>query len=244
MDGINTYKKLSRPPAEALKRINGGRLTGKSNIDPQWRYHIMTEIFGLCGIGWKYTIDRLWTEPGTGDNIFAWAQISLYVKDGDVWSNAIPGVGGNFLVEKESAGFHNNDEAYKMSITDALGTAMRMIGVAADVYSGSWDGSKYNDKYGDSEIASPSSRGTTGMEHKKETEPPPPPELDAARTLVDKIGNSCKDSGLFSGFEIDKMRSAKRKFWNDLIPLQTLARNWENILIKKRDTFGNISPDK
>jgi len=53
------------------------------------------------------------------------------------------------LISKErnrsSEGYHlyNNDEAFKMSLTDALGTAMQRIGVAADVYAGKWDGSKY-----------------------------------------------------------------------------------------------------
>ena len=38
-----------------------------------------------------------------------------------------------------------NDEGYKMAITDALGTAMKVIGVAADIYRGNFDGSKYRE---------------------------------------------------------------------------------------------------
>lgn len=49
------------------------------------------------------------------------------------------------LVAQESSGLHANDEGYKMAITDALGTAVKMLGVAADVYAGKWDGSKYRD---------------------------------------------------------------------------------------------------
>jgi len=68
-------------------------------------------------------------------------------KDGedDVWSDAIPAIGGSVLVSKESAGLHASDEGYKMAITDALGTAMKMLGVAADIYAGLWDGTKYKD---------------------------------------------------------------------------------------------------
>lgn len=145
MLGINDYQELARPPADALRAINGGRLNGKTDINPQWRYKAMTEKYGLCGIGWKYTIDRVWTEPATDGQVFAWVQVSLYVRDGDKWSDPIPGLGGNFLIEKERAGLHSNDEGFKMATTDAIGTAMKMIGVAADVYAGLWDGSKYDD---------------------------------------------------------------------------------------------------
>ena len=142
---LEIYNALSRPPASALKQINGGRLNGKTDINPQWRYKAMTEQFGLAGIGWKYVIDKLWTEQGSDGQVFAWARVSVYVKDGDAWGDAVQGVGGNFLIEKEKSGLHNNDEGFKMAITDALGTALKIIGVAADIHAGMWDGSKYKD---------------------------------------------------------------------------------------------------
>jgi hypothetical protein len=73
-------------------------------------------------------------------------QINLYTKNGKDWSDAIPGQGGSTLVAKEARGMHNNDEALKMATTDALGTAMKQLGVAADIYAGLWDGSKYRDE--------------------------------------------------------------------------------------------------
>lgn len=103
----------------------------------------MTEQFGVCGFGWKYEVVRLWTEPGPSDQVFAFAHVNIYIKLGDQWSDPIPGLGGHMLAVKESSGIHANDEGYKMAITDALGTAMKMLGVAADVYAGRWDGSKY-----------------------------------------------------------------------------------------------------
>jgi hypothetical protein len=62
--------------------------------------------------------------------------ISFYYKQGETWSEPIPAYGGDFLVKKDKNGIHGNDEAMKMAVTDALGTAMKMIGVAADVYRG------------------------------------------------------------------------------------------------------------
>jgi len=143
---MEKYNKLRRPPTSALKAITGGRLKGKTDINPQWRYEAMTEAYGPCGEGWRFTIDRLWTEPGANGAVFAFAQISLQTKENTDWSASIPGVGGHQLIVKETDGLYNNDEAYKMAITDALSTATKMLGVAADIYAGLWDGSKYVDQ--------------------------------------------------------------------------------------------------
>ena len=68
---------------------------------------------------------------------------NLYVKEGDKWSEPIPGFGGDFLIVKDKNGIHGNDEGYKMAITDALGSAAKVIGVAADIYRGRME-SKYS----------------------------------------------------------------------------------------------------
>ena len=137
---LDVWNKVKQPPREALKTILGGRLKGKTDINPQWRYRIMTEVFGPCGKGWFYEIRKLWIEDGHNGQKFAFAQIDLNVKD---WSHPIPGIGGSMLVVTETAGLHSNDEAFKMAVTDALSVAMKMIGIGADIYSGKWDGTKY-----------------------------------------------------------------------------------------------------
>jgi hypothetical protein len=146
MGKMELWNKVSRPPASALKTINGGRLNGMTDISPQWRYQILTEQFGVCGIGWKYEVVRMWSEPASLDQVFAFAEIRLYVKIGEFWSDPIPGNGGSMLVSQESKGLHSNDEGYKMAITDALGVACKMLGIGADIYAGRWDGSKYKDE--------------------------------------------------------------------------------------------------
>lgn len=137
---------LKHPPASALKKITGGRLSGMTDIRPQWRYEIMTQTFGPCGEGWKYTIDKLWTEPGSHDQTLAFALVSVYHRTAEgQWSDSTPGIGGSMLVTKESGGLHTNDEGFKMAVTDALSVAMKLLGVGADVYNGYWDGSKYKE---------------------------------------------------------------------------------------------------
>jgi hypothetical protein len=145
MNGIEIYNKMKRPPKESLKTITAGRLKGMSDINPQWRYQIMAETFGMVGFGWKYEIVKLWNETMPDGQILAFADINVYVKDGDKWSDPIPGSGGSKLVSKETNGLYASDEGYKMAITDALSTALKMLGVAADIYAGLWDGSKYRD---------------------------------------------------------------------------------------------------
>lgn len=145
MNNLNTWDSLKRPPKEALKSIGGGRLKGMTDINPQWRYKAMTEVFGVCGIGWKYQIVRLWSEGSPSDGLMAFAEILVYIKDGERWSDGIPGIGGSALVAKEKGGLHQNDEGYKMATTDALSVALKMLGVGADIYAGRWDGSKYID---------------------------------------------------------------------------------------------------
>lgn len=138
-ENLKYWNKLKTVPPARLKTIQGGRLKGKSDINPQWRYEILTEIFGICGIGWKYTIDKKWIETGSENQQAAFVDISLYVKIDNEWSEAIPANGGSMFVEKESSGLHTSDECFKMATTDALGTAAKMLGVAAEVYMGKCD---------------------------------------------------------------------------------------------------------
>jgi len=145
MENLEIYNAFKQPPKEALRAIQGGRLAGKTDINPQWRYKAMTEQFGVCGVGWKYEIVRVFSEPASEGQVFAFAEVKLFIKQGEAWSDPIPGYGGSMLVEKEKAGLHTSDEGYKMAITDALSTAMKMLGVAADIYAGLWDGAKYRD---------------------------------------------------------------------------------------------------
>lgn len=140
---------LKRPPASALKRIEAGRLKGKSDINPQWRIEAMTEVFGPAGFGWTYRIVKQWLEQGANDQVAAFTEIELRVCVDGKWSEPIPGIGGSMLIAKESGGLHTNDEAYKMSLTDALSVAMKQLGVAADIYAGLWDGSKYVERQQD-----------------------------------------------------------------------------------------------
>jgi hypothetical protein len=201
MENMKHWNNLNRPPQRALKQIGGGRLKGKTDINPQWRYEAMTQEFGVCGIGWKYEVKRLWTEAGAGGEVFAFAEVLVYVRDGEKWSDGIPGIGGHFLIEKESAGLHNNDEAFKMATTDALSVALKMLGVAADIYAGLWDGAKYKDgetpkRLGDDPLAHAIQKNLDGV--------PVIPLTDAQRQFVD---------GAFDSIQAAQTMDELKKAW-------------------------------
>ena len=133
MDTMDIYDRLRTPPSDALKTIKGGRLAGMTDINPQWRYEAMTQVFGVCGIGWKYQIDKSEQVEHDGQ-IALMVQVSLFIKVDGQWSDPIPGIGGSAIVAKETGGLRLNDEAWKMATTDALSVAMKMVGVGADIY--------------------------------------------------------------------------------------------------------------
>jgi hypothetical protein len=144
MNHLEHWNKLCRPPTEALKRIQAGRLKGKSDINPQWRIKAMTEVFGPIGFGWTMQITKQWTENGAEGQVCAFANVEVKIKTShDRWSEPFHGTGGSMLVSKEKGGLHTSDEAFKMAVTDAISTALKLVGVAADIYMGMFDGSKY-----------------------------------------------------------------------------------------------------
>lgn len=160
------YMSLSEVPTDATKKIQAGKLKGKSDINPQWRYEAMTEVFGLCGEGWKFEITNTIQVPvpATGE-LMIFVFLNLYIKGPDGWSAPIPGSGGDYLIVKDKNGIHGNDEGFKMATTDALGTAAKMIGVAASVYRGT-----YRTKY---ERQSESYASENEFDYKPEKPQPP-----------------------------------------------------------------------
>jgi hypothetical protein len=148
------WDKICQPPPGALKTIGAGRLKNFTDVNPQWRIQAMTEVFGPCGIGWKYEIVDQRTYEGPDGQVMAVVDVCLYIRSevftttptpGTTiqWSHPIPGTGGSMLIAKEKSGLHFSDEAFKMALTDALSVAMKALGMAADIYKGLWDGSKY-----------------------------------------------------------------------------------------------------
>ena len=133
-DNLKLYNAVRKCPENALKEIKAGRLKGMSDINPMWRIQMLTEQFGICGIGWYYDIVRQWTEQGANGETAAFVNINLYIKNDGEWSKPIQGNGGSMLIANERSGAHTSDECYKMALTDAISVACKALGFAADVY--------------------------------------------------------------------------------------------------------------
>lgn len=143
MENLAIYNAVRSVPDSAKRRIEAGRLKGKTDINPMWRIKALTEKFGPCGFGWKYVITDKRLEQGANGEIAAFLDIDLFVKADGVWSDAIPGTGGSAFVAKEKNGPYTSDECFKMALTDAISVACKALGFGADVY---WeaDRSKYD----------------------------------------------------------------------------------------------------
>lgn len=139
------FKLMARPPKEALRMIDFGKLKNKTDINPQWRIEALTEVFGLCGVGWYYEVLAVDHQDvqATGEKM-VYITIGIRVKQEDgTWSAPVIGIGGDFTIIKDKNGIHGNDEAFQMALTDALGKAAKCLGIANDIYRG-----KYDSKYG------------------------------------------------------------------------------------------------
>ena len=142
MENLEIYEHVRQVPTSAQREIQAGRLKGKTDINPMWRIKALTEQFGPCGIGWKYTITDKRLENGANNEVSAFVDIDLFIKVDGAWSDAIPGTGGSAFVASERNGLYTSDECFKMALTDAISVACKALGFGADVY---WakDATKY-----------------------------------------------------------------------------------------------------
>ena len=147
INGDNTalwdiLKRTDPGATKPFQRAGGFRGT---QIDPAWRLQMMTEVFGPVGFGWgweqvEWTIAermvficaRVWfSDPLNRERRFY---------TGPQW-------GGTEMVRRNRDGTERpDDECFKMSMTDAIGKCFLQLGLAADVYLGQYDDSKYREE--------------------------------------------------------------------------------------------------
>lgn len=132
---LETYEKLRNVPKEAQKQFSNGKFSG-TDINPMWRIKKMTEVFGMCGIGWYVeVVNREMIKADNGERS-AFISVKLYIKDekSGEWSKPIYGEGGNSYEKVTRNGISVSDEAFKMAYTDAISNATKMLGLGADIW--------------------------------------------------------------------------------------------------------------
>lgn len=143
MENLKIYRQIEDVPAEAQKKITGGRLNGMTDIKPMWRIEKLTELFGPCGIGWYTKTTKKEIIDGANGEKIAVVDILLFICVDGSWSEGIEGSGGSSFIANEKNGLYTSDECFKMAYTDALSVACKSLGMGAKVY---WGDSKYNQK--------------------------------------------------------------------------------------------------
>lgn len=159
----DTWNFLGKTDPNYTKPITGKRFGGTA-INPTYCYQKMTERFGPCGIGWKFEVTKRTVHEAPESQLMLFVDVALYISLGYkngmpaemAWSDAIPGVGGNMIFDKQAKGLFLDDEAYKKATTDALTNAMKFLGMSADIHTGLYDDSKYvasvKEEFGDSKV--------------------------------------------------------------------------------------------
>lgn len=133
-------------PAHTKPFTRAGGFKGTA-IKPIWTEKRMTEHFGPAGLGWgmNQPIFQLVPIEGNGE-LLVYCTVELWYREepsNPAKLGAVFGVGGDKVISRGRDGLRTSDEAFKAAYTDALGNAMKHLGVAADVHIGLFDDSKY-----------------------------------------------------------------------------------------------------
>lgn len=151
MTNLDLWNKLGKTdPSQTKGFKRGGGFSGTA-VKPIYTEQKMTEEFGPCGIGWGFSEPHFQLVPGENKELLVYCWLTLwYVRNGER-SGDIPGVGGDKVIGYIKANeqynrperWENDDEAFKKAFTDAIGNAMKHLGMSADVHMGRFDDSKY-----------------------------------------------------------------------------------------------------
>ena len=248
-NNMEIYEQLQTPPNDALKPIGFGNLKGKSDINPQWRYEALTNVFGACGVGWKFEVVDRFTQPVPTGELMVFVQVNLYIMDKESghWSEPIPGWGGDYLIKKDKKGIHGNDEAVKMATTDALGTAAKMLGVAADVYRGLIANGVSDSKYARRDYVTQAAQNGAGQAKSAKpsnyTAPPAKASQNSdlmakakhsLKTEVERIGCTWEEVKAIAGLKIGKTETKDMTVGD----VSSLASNLEQWILEESKANG------
>lgn len=140
------WDKLGRTdPANTKKFQRAGGFKGTA-IRPIYTERKMTEVFGACGVGWGINKPDFQVVSGSDGQTAVYCTVAIWIMEPGAISEPIYGVGGDMVVVKQSSGLRTDDEAFKKAFTDAVGNAMKHLGMSADVHMGLFDDSKYVDE--------------------------------------------------------------------------------------------------
>jgi hypothetical protein len=136
-------------PAHTKSFSRAGGFKGTA-VKPIYCDQKMTQQFGPCGKGWGMGAPSFQVVPGHNGEVLVYCTVELWW-DAGAGRNSLYGVGGDKAVTYIKANqqynkperWENDDEAFKKAFTDAIGNAMKHLGMSADVHMGMFDDNKY-----------------------------------------------------------------------------------------------------
>ena len=213
MDNLKIYNAVRAVPQEAQRKIEAGRLRGKTDINPMWRIKKLTEMFGPVGFGWYTQTLHQWLEGGADGEVTAHVRIHLFYKVDGEWSQPIEGVGGSMFISKEKGGLYTDDDAYKKAYTDAISIACKALGMGGDVY---WekDPTKYSARQQEEQYQNKPSTAPKSNDNTKSVKPITMSELisiygleNPAKTVAWLEGRVGKELAKFTAEECTAARA-------------------------------------
>lgn len=183
---LRIWEQLSRTDPKHTKRFTrAGGFSGTA-VKPIWTILRMTEVFGPCGVGWGMEKPEFTTQIAA-DECLVFCTVGIWYGL-DAVRGIVYGVGGDKYLISQKSGLRASDEAYKMSYTDAIGNAIKFVGVAADIHMGRFDDNKYVEEM----------KG----EFAGSTEVPAGLSEDKRKTLTEGLTNATDVADLLSVFSI------------------------------------------
>jgi hypothetical protein len=177
IDNLRHWLALEKTDPSATKpfeRAGGFKGTATKPIYHEKR---MTEHFGPCGIGWGMSKPEFQLVTAENETL-VYCTVALWYVDGEQIGEVF-GVGGDKVVAQQKRGPFVSDEAFKAAFTDALGNAMKHLGVSADIHMGEFD------KYGrDRDDARPASARPAAPPSQPSADRPAPQAATSARQLA------------------------------------------------------------
>jgi hypothetical protein len=130
--------------SKPFQRAGGFRGTA---VKPSEQERLMTETFGPIGFGWGMTKPE-YEIVNLGNEVLVYCTVGAWYRWNGEKSDIFWGEGGDKIatVRAKTGEVAVDDEARKKSLTDALGNALKRLGMAADIHLGRWDDSKYRDE--------------------------------------------------------------------------------------------------
>lgn len=214
--GVNRaiWDKLMVTNPNFTKPITGKSFRGTA-INGVYVAMRLTELFGPCGKGWGYLVDKDEFVKGSpilieGNHVADWVvhrvMVRLWWTEGGVNEEGQkttfkyfvgPCSGQTDFVGRNKNGLYTDEEAPKKSLTDALGKCAFLLGCGADIYSGQYDDNKYvaslRQAYGDERGSAPKAdlpipEKEAGNGHKAPEEPADSATEDKLAVINDYLG--------------------------------------------------------